>query len=175
MDLDNLAFTDILLNGKSENKFAKARNYGMELEGQFTAGDFSFTINATLQDPKFNDFSGEGVNNNGNRVRRIPAFYGTIRPAYNLTKNLAIYAELNHFGKKYSDNENVFALPAFDVLNAGVSLRVKRMRFALDASNLTNTIGLTEGNPRVTTAPGSIYYARPILGRFAKLSAAFDF
>ncbi|SHG90593.1 TonB-dependent receptor [Pedobacter caeni] len=175
MDLANLAFTDVLLNGKSENKFAKARNYGMELEGQFTAGDFSLTINATLQDPKFTDFSGEGVDNNGNRVRRIPAFYGTIRPAYNLTKNLAIYAEVNHFGKKYSDNENVFALPSFDVLNAGVSLKVKRMRFALDASNLTNTIGLTEGNPRVTTAPGAIYYARPILGRFAKLSAAFDF
>jgi iron complex outermembrane receptor protein len=175
MDLADLAFTDILLNGQSENKFAKARNYGMELEGQFTAGNFSLTINATLQDPKFTDFSGEGLNNNGNRVRRIPNFYGTIRPAYNLTKNLAIYAEVNHFGKKYSDNENLSLLPAFDVLNAGVSLKVKRMRFALDASNLTNTIGLTEGNPRVTTAPGTIYYARPILGRFAKLSAAFDF
>lgn len=175
MDLADLAFTDILLNGQSENKFAKARNYGMELEGQFTIGNFSLTINATLQDPKFTNFSGEGVNNNGNRVRRIPNFYGTIRPAYNLTKNLAIYAEVNHFGKKYSDNENLSLLPAFDVLNAGLSLKVKRMRFALDASNLTNTIGLTEGNPRVTTAPGTIYYARPILGRFAKLSAAFDF
>lgn len=175
MDLDNIAFTDILLNGTSENKFAKARNYGLELEGQLTAGDFSLTVNATIQNPKFYDFAGNGFDYNGNKVRRIPSFYGTIRPAYNLTKNLALYVEVNHFGKKYSDNANIFALPAFDVLNAGLSLKVKQMRFALDASNLTNTIGLTEGNPRVTTAPGSIYYARPILGRFARLSAAINF
>lgn len=175
MNLDNIAFTDILLDGTSENRFAKARNYGLELEGQYTIGDFSLTLNATIQDPKFNNFSGNGFDYNGNKVRRIPAFYGTIRPAYNLTKNLSVYVEVNHFGKKYSDNANVFALPKFDVLNAGVSLKVKRMRFAVDASNLTNTIGLTEGNPRITTAPGAIYYARPILGRFAKLSAAFDF
>eukprot|EP01133_Synstelium_polycarpum_P014746 gene14746-17425_t len=175
MNLDNIAFTDILLDGTSENKFAKAKNIGLELEGQFNAGDFSLTVNATIQDPKFRDFSGNGFDYNGNKVRRIPSFYGTIRPAYNITKALSIYAEVNHFGKKYSDNANVFALPSFDVLNAGISLKVKQMRFAIDASNLTNTIGLTEGNPRITSAPGAIYYARPILGRFARLSAAFNF
>ena len=175
MNLDNIAFTDVLANGTSENKFAKAKNLGLELEGQLNAGDFSLTLNATIQDPKFRDFSGNGFDYNGNKVRRIPSFYGTIRPSYNITKDLTIYVEVNHFGKKYSDNANVFALPRFDVLNAGISLKVNKMRFAIDGSNLTNTIGLTEGNPRITTAPGSIYYARPILGRFARLSAAFNF
>ncbi|PTS99474.1 TonB-dependent receptor [Pedobacter sp. HMWF019] len=175
MNLDNIAFTDVLADGTSENKFAKAKNLGLELEGQLNAGDFSLTLNATIQDPKFRDFSGNGFDYNGNKVRRIPSFYGTIRPSYNITKALTIYAEVNHFGKKYSDNANVFALPRFDVLNAGISLKVNKMRFAIDGSNLTNTIGLTEGNPRITTAPGSIYYARPILGRFARLSAAFNF
>ena len=179
MNLDNIAFTDILADGTSENKFAKAKNIGLELEGQLNLGNFSLTVNATIQDPKFKDFSGKDNSGefdyNGNKVRRIPSFYGTIRPSYNVTKDLMVYVEVNHFGKKYSDNANVAVLPRFDVLNAGVSLKVKQMRFAIDASNLTNTIGLTEGNPRITTAPGSIYYARPILGRFAKLSAAFNF
>lgn len=175
MNLDNIAFTDILANGTSENKFAKARNIGIELESEFAAGDFSLSVSATLQDPEFKDFSGNGFNYNGNKVRRIPSFYGTIRPAYNITKNFSIYAELNHFGKKYSDNGNTFALPTFDVLNAGVAYKINRVRFAVDASNITNTIGLTEGNPRITTAPGAIYYARPILGAFAKASVSIEF
>jgi len=62
-----------------------------------------------------------------------------------------------HFGQKYADNANLDILPKFDVLNAGLALKVKQMRFALDLSNITNTVGLTEGNPRITTASGPIY------------------
>jgi len=175
MMLDNVAFTDILAGGQSENKFAKANNYGLELEGEVTAGNFSVSLNATIQNPKFEDFKGNGFDYNGNVVRRIPKVYGTLRPMYSITKNFGIYAEVNYFGKKFSDNANVFEMPAFAVLNAGVSLKVKNIRFAIDGANLTNTIGLTEGNPRITTAPGAIYYARPIQGIYAKGSVTVDF
>lgn len=180
MSMDNIAFTDILANGQSENKFAKAKNYGIEIEGEFHFGAFSLDVSATVQNPTFDDFSGRNADGttfdyNGKKVRRIPGVYGTIRPAYNITKSLSIYVEGNYFGKKYSDNANVFALPAFGVLNAGIAYKVKQIRFAIDGSNLTNTIGLTEGNPRITTAPGSIYYARPILGAFGKASVTVEF
>lgn len=175
MKLDNIAFTDILANGTSENKFAKADNMGIELEGEVNAGPFSLSVSATLQDPVFKDFKGNGFDYNNNKVRRIPAFYGNIRPSWKIAKGLSVYAELDHFGKKYSDNANQFALPAFNVLNAGIAYVIKQVRFAVDATNLTNTIGLTEGNPRITTAPGAIYYARPILGRFVKASVTIDF
>jgi outer membrane receptor protein involved in Fe transport len=180
MNMDNIPFTDVLANGTSENKFAKAKNYGIELEADYTVGKFNVSVSGTLQKPTFKDFSGKdgsGVvfDYNGNKVRRIPSFYGIIRPSYNITKDLAIYVELDHFGSKFSDNANEFELPAFDVFNAGASYRINKVRFAVDASNLTNTIGLTEGNPRITTAPGAIYYARPILGRYAKASVSIDF
>ena len=175
MNLDNIAFTDILANGTSENKFAKAANMGLELEGEANAGPLSISVSATIQNPEFKDFKGNGFDYNNNKVRRIPSFFGNIRPTWKITRGLSLYAELDHFGKKYSDNANAFALPSFNVLNAGIALVVKKIRFAVDATNLTNTIGLTEGNPRITTAPGSIYYARPILGRFAKASVTVDF
>ncbi|MBA3649032.1 MAG: TonB-dependent receptor [Chitinophagales bacterium] len=175
MILDNIAFTDILANGQSENKFAKAQNIGLEAEAEFNFGDFSLSLSGTLQDPTFKDFAGSGFDFNTNKVRRIPSVYGLLRPSYNITKDLMVYVEGNYFGKKYSDNANQFALPAFFVLDAGVALTVKQVRFAIDGTNLTNTIGLTEGNPRITTAPGSIYYARPILGTFAKASITVNF
>ncbi|SDT42966.1 Outer membrane receptor proteins, mostly Fe transport [Mucilaginibacter mallensis] len=188
MTMDNIPFNDVLADGTSTNQFAGAKNIGVEIEGEYHAGPFNLTLNATIQNPTLTNFSGTTsaptatnpnatapFDYNGNSVERIPKFYGTIRPGYNITKNLLMYVELDHFGQKYADNANLDILPKFDVLNAGLALKVKQMRFALDLSNITNTVGLTEGNPRITTASGPIYYARPIEGRFGKLSAAFNF
>lgn len=175
MNLDNIAFTDILVNGQSENKFAKAHNMGIELETELNLRRFNVSLSATFQDPKFTDFKGTGYDYKDNKVRRIPSVYGTLRPSYKFTDRLMAYVEWQYFGKKYSDNANVFALPAFNTLDAGVAYKVNKVRFAVDVSNITNTIGLTEGNPRITAAPGAIYYARPILGRFGKASVTIDF
>jgi len=188
MTMDNIPFNDVLADGTSTNQFAGAKNIGLEIEGEYNVGPFNLTVNATIQNPTLRNFAGTTAaptatdpnatapfNYNGNSVERIPKFYGTIRPGYNITKNLLMYVELDHFGQKYADNPNLDILPKFDVLNAGLALKVKQMRFALDVSNITNTVGLTEGNPRITTASGPIYYARPIEGRFGKLSAAFNF
>jgi outer membrane receptor protein involved in Fe transport len=178
--LNNIAFTDILANGTSENKFANSQNYGLELEANYSIANFSVSGSGTIQNPTFKNFEGsDGMggtfNYNGNVVRRIPKFYFTLRPSYNFTQHLSAYVAWDFVGKKYSDNANVFALPAFSQFAAGVAYKIKHMRFAIDATNLTNTVGLTEGNPRITTAPGSIYYARPILGRAARASVTIDF
>jgi iron complex outermembrane receptor protein len=179
-DISDISFNDYLLNGVAENKFAQARNFGLEAEGEYTAGKFSLSISATVQNPKYRNYAGkDGSGNsfdyNDNRVRRIPNFYGIIRPSYNITKDLSIYAELDHFGKKYADDANLTTLPSFDVLNAGIAYKINRVRFAVDGSNITNTIGLTEGNPRIATPAGSIYFARPILGAAAKATVSIEF
>jgi hypothetical protein len=45
-------------------------------------------------------------------------------------------------------------------------------------NNLTNEIGLTEGNPRSgfnQSSNGSLFYARPILGRNATAALSYRF
>ena len=46
----------------------------------------------------------------------------------------------------------------------------------LEAKNLTNALGLTEGNPRDDLShQEAIFYARPIFGRTIKLSLSYQF
>jgi len=58
-----------------------------------------------------------------------------------------------------------------------VSVEVgERLTFAVTGNNLTDEIGLTEGNPRIIGGQGSgPILARPILGRSFRFSAAVKF
>ena len=53
----------------------------------------------------------------------------------------------------------------------------KNLRFQLTGSNLTNRIGLTEGNPRTDTFAGqetsTAIYGRPIFGRTIRMSLTY--
>ena len=177
MNLDNIAFTDILANGQSENKFAGATNYGLELEALVKVEHLTVNLSGTVQNPKLKDFTGTSEALNDNQVRRIPKYYFILTPSYAIIKGLDVYASLSYFGKKFSDNENLLELPGYSVINAGVSYEYENLRFAVDATNLANTIGLTEGNPRSTVAAtaGNLFMARPILGRTVKFSVGVNF
>jgi outer membrane receptor protein involved in Fe transport len=172
----DLAFLDILPDGTSENAFGDAQNIGLEIEAILNISDFDLYLSGTLQDPKLKNF-GEDTDN---QVRRIPKNFGTLRGTYtfafpNSANRLPIYAEVRHFGKKYNDNANEAPLPSYSVLNAGIAFLINRVRFSVDATNLTNTIGLTEGNPRALGAFGDFYHARPELGRAYRFSTSVAF
>ncbi|WP_233783408.1 TonB-dependent receptor [Flavivirga eckloniae] len=174
MKLDNITYQDIGAGGVSERKFANVKNTGLELEAIVKLGDFNATFNGTLQNPEYDGYEGSQVALNGNLARRISKFYCNIRPDYNITDNFNIYAKYSYFGKKYHDIENTFELPAFGVVNAGASYKINNLRFGLDASNLFNTIGLTEGDGGAP-ADGDVFLGRSILGRAVRLSVAINF
>ncbi len=52
-----------------------------------------------------------------------------------------------------------------------------KLRMDINAANILNTIGLTEGDPRsgLTSVNAQTFYARPILGRSATVSLQFFF
>ncbi|WP_438426568.1 TonB-dependent receptor domain-containing protein [Aquimarina macrocephali] len=181
MNMDNIAFTDILADGTSENKFADVNNIGVELEANAKYKAFAVEANITVQKPEYDNFSGANAdgttfNYEGNSARRIPNVYFTLRPQVEIIKDLGLYTQWSYFGKKYQDEANTTELPAFNVFNAGAYYKIKNLRFGFDASNLFNEIGLTEGNPRGTTnANDDVFLARPILGRAYRLSVAIDF
>lgn len=178
MQLDNIAYQDIQTGGVSEKKFANVENIGLELEAIVKLGDLNLNFNGTLQNPEYTGYEGSESALNGNTARRISNLYFIFRPDYNINESLNVYVSSSYFGKKYQDISNKFELQAFNVVNFGGSYTLNNIRFALDVSNVFNTIGLTEADGRQDgDAPvdGETFMGRSILGRVAKLSVAINF
>jgi iron complex outermembrane receptor protein len=181
MNLKNVAFTDILANGTSENKFADVNNLGLEVETNAKYKTARLNLTFTVQNPKYDNFTGSNADGstfdfNGNAARRIPKFFCTVRPEIDITKGLSAYVQFSYFDKKYTNQDNKQVLPAFKEVGAGLNYKINNLRFGLDGSNLFNAIGLTEGNPRQTTSSASdVFLARPILGRAFRFSVAINF
>ncbi|MTH15220.1 TonB-dependent receptor [Flavobacterium sp. LC2016-01] len=181
MGLKNVAFTDILSDGSSENKFADVNNIGLEVEtnARYEIVNLNFTF--TVQKPEYDNFTGTNADGstfdfNGNTARRIPKFFCNLRPEVDITKDLAAYVQFSYYDKKFTNQDNKQVLPAYKEVGAGLNYTYNNLRFAVDASNLFNEIGLTEGDPRQTTSAASdVFMARPILGRAFRFSVAINF
>jgi outer membrane receptor protein involved in Fe transport len=179
---DGLATTTLINNiPVSSNGGAKAT--GVELEGVVRPFDgFSIAAAGTWLDASYRDFfTGNGaIDNTGNQVQRQPKWTWRVTPAYELqvgSLRPSVFATLQYTGDRFSDPENNQVLPHFYQLDAGVSVDVNdRLKLAVTGNNLTNELGLTEGNPRIIGGQGTgAILARPILGRSFRFSAAVSF
>lgn len=175
--LKNLSFTDVFSDGTSENTFANTRNYGVELEGdiRLIRNVIDVNFNGTFQNPKYKNLTA-GSLLEGNVVRRLPKVYFNISPAVNITPLFRAYVSYNYYGKRFQDELNVQTLPSFSEFGAGTSYQLGKIRFALDGTNIFNTIGITEGDPRAGSPTGNgTIMARPILGAAVRGSITLDF
>jgi len=178
MNLGNIAYQDIQAGGVSEKKFANVQNIGLELEVEKRFKKLNLRFIGTIQNPQYKNYEGTNAALNGNVARRISKFYCTFRPEYSITNKLNVYASYQYFGKKFQDIENKFELPGFGSLAAGASYQLNNVRFAIDATNLTNAIGLTEADglqSGLAPTDGQIFMARSILGRSLRFSVGVDF
>lgn len=179
---DGLATTTLINNVPvSSNGGAKAT--GVELEGTIRPfPGFSISAAGTWLDATYRDFftNNGAIDNTGNRVQRQPKWAWRVTPAYELdvgSLRPSVFATLQYTGDRFSDPENNQLLPNFYQLDAGVAVTVNDMiRLAVTGNNLTDEIGLTEGNPRIIGGQGSgPILARPILGRSFRFSASVSF
>ncbi|MFT4026198.1 MAG: TonB-dependent receptor [Novosphingobium sp.] len=160
---------------------AGSRVYGVELDGvirPFT--NFQIRFNGTLMDGKFKDVVdgiASGVQN-GNQIQRQPRFQARIEPSYTIPigqTELTLFGSYAHVGKRFSDIQNLQLLPGYDTFDLGATFKAGPLEFQALVSNLTNTLGLTEGNARIIgTTDGSVI-ARSIFGRNVQLSALYRF
>lgn len=179
---DGLATTTLINNVPvSSNGGAKAT--GVELEGALRPTSwFSITAAGTYLDATYRDFfTGNGaIDNTGNRVQRQPKWAWRVTPAIDVdvgSLRPSLFATLQYTGDRFSDPENLQTLPNFYQLDAGISVTLnERVRLQVTGNNLTDEIGLTEGNPRIIGGQGTgAILARPILGRSFRFSAAVEF
>jgi outer membrane receptor protein involved in Fe transport len=178
---------------KTERRFANSTTIGMELEATYSsAKGWGFDLIATLQNPRLRDFTFtiDGAMNNfagsdlplkikkeSRSVRRIPQVLADFKPFVKIS-GARLFGNLRYVGARFVDDANEVTLPAYTELHAGASYTFPRVTLSLNAANLFNTIGLTEGNPRIGQVVGvkqDIYLARPILGRTFTFAAAYSF
>ncbi|MBL8649532.1 MAG: TonB-dependent receptor [Sphingopyxis sp.] len=175
--------TTVIQNGAPVADIGGARSTGVELEGQLRPFDnFSVAFSGTWLDAKYrNFFAGGGmIDLSGNRVQRQPKWQWRVTPAYDIEfgdSKVSLYSTFSYTGDRFSDTANTQDLPHYFKIDAGISFEVNdALQFAVTADNLTDKVGLTEGDPRTLgQAGGQVVNARPILGRSLRFSAAYKF
>ncbi|RMH82649.1 MAG: TonB-dependent receptor [Calditrichaeota bacterium] len=192
--VNHIPFVDeVVRDGRiyEEKRFAESVTLGSEMETVVTPFEgLQLSLIGTFQNPLLENmrfttvdpatYRKMTVELSGNRVRRIPQVILHVRPSYTF-KGFKIFGSWQYVGERYVDDANTAELPDFGVLNAGIIYRSLEDGITLMASvsNLTNTIGLTEGNPRVEQVFANrndrVFMARPILGRTITISAAYTF
>lgn len=184
-------FDPISGNFVSRTAFTTTETFGLELDGQWRPTEwFDMRFNTTFQQPEFESFvftelvNGSLVarNYSGNRLVRVPEESYRLIPAVNLLDDaLRMELDIQHYGDRFSDAANSVSLPAYTMLNANVRYDLtSNISVYLNGTNLTNEIGLTEGNPRAgqfqSGDAGARYYtARPELGRAFRASILYRF
>lgn len=179
---DNLSFGETnQATGDFRQVFVKTLSTGVELEGVVNFHKrFSLEYVATIQDATIDgiDPNAEEAKQNGNQVMRTPNTQVRLIPTVHFDFG-DVFLVYSRIGKRYADFENALELPSYHVLDMGAEFRIdKHWKLNLKVNNITNEIGLTEGNPRSgfnQSSNGSLFYARPILGRNATVSLSYRF
>ena len=179
-EFDNVPFSDILANGQTVVRRAETRTRGIELEGEFQPiRDLGVRFSITQQDPEYQNFTGAKADNTGNTIRRIPKTMVRVTPTYTFMEGAArAYFTYTYASKRYANDENTIELPSYYELDGGAMLDVGAWTFQITGDNLTDEIGLTEGNPRTDVGAGgigNIYMVRPLFGRSYMGSVTYRF
>jgi outer membrane receptor protein involved in Fe transport len=189
-DFPNLSFNSTTtVNGQQVTESASASARSTGLEGEFVwrpARMFDVAISGVLQDLKYSGFSGNNADGSpfsysGNQIIRQPKTQFSVRPTLHFGAGDAysVYADYRYTGKRYADVANSIMLPAYGELDLGLSADLNaKTRFMLLATNVTNAVGVTEGNPRSGIIQGvqqTTFVGRPIFGRHIRASLEYKF
>ena len=154
---------------------------------------FALHAQATFQDPTFSNVSTGLININGQNISpQVNAFYDgktpgvtpqvmyTITPEYDLPDRLGqVYLRYKYIGRIYADNGDQVPLPGYGVLTIGGMVNVTPgTTLNVSVDNVTNALGLTEGNPRqgfTQSVVNGYFYGRGIVGPTGMVSLTSKF
>jgi hypothetical protein len=119
---------------------------------------------------------------NGQPLQRQPKLRWYVTPSYNFVfdwGNILPFVTYTHVGQRYEDQTGLAPLGTYSMWDFGiVSNYGPHWQFRVQGTNLSNEIGLTEGNARVAgnpTGPGGILLARSIEGREINFQVRYNF
>jgi outer membrane receptor protein involved in Fe transport len=159
---------------------AGSKTKGIELDASWhNANGFGFIGNAVLEDAKTDTPLNPLFD--GKDAQRIPSYQVRFTPTYTARisdkSDITLYGTYEAIGKRYSDLENTQLLPAYATLSAGLRAKVGGYMLQVSGDNLTDSHGLTEGNPRFTSSDptAALPDVRPIFGRSYRVSVSYAF
>ena len=178
--------------------FGNSATNGVDLDATYrpefdVLHPFSLHVQATYQDSTFNNVSvGEITGSNQNIGAQADAFYNgktpgrtpnimyTITPAYDLPAHYGqVYLRYMYIGRIYADNGDQVPLPGYGVLGIGAIGNITpNLTLNVSVDNVTNALGLTEGNPRqgfTQSIVNGYFYGRGIVGPTALVSLTYQF
>jgi outer membrane receptor protein involved in Fe transport len=164
--------TDAVLNSVSGS-----RGHGVEFElAVRPIENLQVTLTGDYQKSKYRDNPAIA----GNDVQRQPSLQFRLTPSYRIPlgdNSVKLYGTYTHIGARWADQANLSYLPAYNTLDVGMLASIgDKWEVRVGATNLTNELGLTEGNSRLTGAQSSgPINARPIFGRAVEASVLYRF
>ena len=151
---------------------------------------FRIAVNGNWENAYYQNFRGcflyENINNqeecgtiDGKQLARLPKYQVRITPSDMQSFSWGILEEqvtYEKIGIRYQDDTGLTPLPSYYDLAAGIDAMVgSHWQFRLLGSNLTNQIGLTEGNARFggNTVQQNVGMGRSIFGREVNITAQY--
>jgi hypothetical protein len=115
-------------------------------------------------------------------LQRQPKLRFLFTPSYTWVSDwgdVTPYVTYEHVGQRYEDISGLQPLGAYYTLGAGVVANYgKNWQFRVQGTNLSDQIGLTEGNARkfgAASGVGGVLLARSIEGREVQIEAKYKF
>jgi len=177
-NFSGVPYQQVLASGAVLASVGGSKANGMEFElAVRPITDLQIALSGDYQNSSYKDFGG----NSGNRVQRQPKLQFRLTPTYRIplgdNKDAKIYGTYTQVGERFSDVENQQILPKYHTFDAGVLFSLNdKVEIRVAGTNLTNELGLTEGNARIIGAgSGGTVFARPIFGRAWEASILYRF
>jgi iron complex outermembrane receptor protein len=175
-EFDGIAFQQILADGRVLNSTSGSKGNGVEWELALRP-----ITNLTLQlsgDYQKSEYKDNPVTA-GKVVQRQPKLQYRFTPTYRIPlgdNELKLYGTYTHIGDRWADQANLQYLPSYKTVDLGaLFIMSDKIEFRVNASNVTNELGLTEGNSRLTTGGSGPINARPLFGRTWEASLTYRF
>ncbi|WP_115540649.1 TonB-dependent receptor [Xanthomonas campestris] len=171
----NSPFQAFLANGENFTAVGDSRARGLEVEGAIRPfGGCELAGTGVWLDAKYRNYR----EFTGNQVMRQPKRQFRVTPSYYWMLpfgDLKVFATYSYIGDRFADLANRQRLPSYDMVDIGANLHVgDHWEVTASGSNVTDTLGLTEGNVRVPgAATGGVFMGRPIAGRQYQMSVAY--
>jgi outer membrane receptor protein involved in Fe transport len=161
--------SQILTDGTVVNYLTSSDTYGIEFDAVLRPfKGFSLAVTGDYQHGKYTA-GGPGIT--GNQVLRNPDFQARLTPSYTIDTpigDLTLYATGSLVTKRFADLQNLQPLPGYKTLDLGAAFNFRNgVTLAFTGTNVTNTLGITEGNSRVVGSGvdgGGVFLGRPLFG-----------
>lgn len=154
--------------------------------------DFKITVNANYENAHYKDFQGCFVYTNisgqvicgtinGVQLARLPKMQIRVSPSDKQVMSWGTLTEFvgyEHIGQHYQDSTGLNPLGSYYTLGAGIVADIgENWQIRLLGSNLTNQLGLTEGNARVegNAVQNNVGFGRSIVGREGSIELKYKF